>query len=282
MLDDGEFRVALSFAQMAAILTQESLSPAEILSNRIFGSLRLVGGIVELAGSAVLCAVPEPTMITKVGCVAMGVHASDQLSAGTTQMITGKETNSFAFKAGSSVAEAIGATRATGQIIGLATEFAVPLSTASMYNAFRVSSVRAGRISVITSEKPLQASKKLGGGHTVFKHVGKDLDYLKTRFASKKVHISSTFYDLATAEWAVSQALQRNRLKILTHSKIKYLLRTREDPYTFHVKLEKAIGWGITRKDQSNAITMSNVTVVIKFVEYNRMPYYIVSAFPSL
>ncbi|WP_236066440.1 RNase A-like domain-containing protein [Pseudomonas alliivorans] len=155
-------------------------------------------------------------------------------------MITGKETNSFAFKAGSSVAEAIGATRATGQIIGLATEFAVPLSTASMYNAFRVSSVRAGRISVITSEKPLQASKKLGGGHTIFKHVGKDLDYLKTRF------------------------------------------RTREDPYTFHVKLEKAIGWGITRKDQSNAITMSNVTVVIKFVEYNRMPYYIVSAFPSL
>ncbi|MCF5708199.1 hypothetical protein GIV19_12980 [Pseudomonas syringae] len=282
MFDDGEFRVALSFAQMAAILTQESLSPAEILSNRIFGSLRLVGGIVELAGSAILCAVPEPTMVTKVGCIAMGVHASDQLSAGTTQIITGKETNSFAFKAGSSAAEAIGATRATGQIIGLATEFAVPLSTASMYNAFRVSSIRAGRISVITSEKPLQASKKLGGGHTIFKHVGKNLDYLIARFASKKVYVASTFYDLATAEWAVSQALQRNRLKILIHSKIKYLLRTREDPYTFHVKLEKAIGWGITRKDQSNAITMSNLTVVIKFVEYNHMPYYIVSAFPSL
>lgn len=65
MAEDGQFRVVLSFAQMAAILTQESLSPAEIMSNRIFGSLRLVGGIVELAGSGVLCAVPEPTMITK-------------------------------------------------------------------------------------------------------------------------------------------------------------------------------------------------------------------------
>ena len=31
MADDGAFRVALSFAQMAAILTQESLTPAEII-----------------------------------------------------------------------------------------------------------------------------------------------------------------------------------------------------------------------------------------------------------
>ncbi|WP_267874350.1 MULTISPECIES: RNase A-like domain-containing protein [Pseudomonas] len=213
MADDGEFSVALSFAQMAAILTQESLSPAEIMSNRIFGSLRLVGGIVELAGSGVLCAVPDPTMISKVGCIAMGVHASDQLSAGATQLFTGKETDSFSFKAGESVAEALGASKATGQVIGLATEFAVPLSTASLYNAFRVSSVRAGRISVVTSEKPLQASKSLGGGHAMRKHVGKDINFLTSRFASKKVGISSTFYDLQIAERAVSQALQRNRLK---------------------------------------------------------------------
>lgn len=152
MRDDGEFRVALSFAQMAAILTQESLSPAEVMSNRIFGSLRLVGGIVELAGSGVLCAIPEPTMISKLGCVAMGVHASDQLSAGMTQLVTGKETDSFSFKAGASVAQSLGASHATGQVIGLATEFAVPLSTASMYNAFRVSSVHAGRMTVVTSE----------------------------------------------------------------------------------------------------------------------------------
>lgn len=282
MFDDGEFSVALSFAQMAAILTRESLSPAEILSNRIYGSLRLVGGIVELAGAGVLCAAPDPTMITKVGCVAMGVQASDQLAAGATQLLTGEETNSYAFKAGSTAAEALGASRSTGQIIGLATEFVVPLSTASLYNAFRVSSVRAGRVTVITSEKPLQASKSLGGGHTIFKHVGKNIDYLKSRFASKRVHVSSTFYDLETAEWAVSQALQRNRLKIQVHSKIRYLLRTREDPFTFKVQLEKPIGWGVTRSEQSKVVVMSNVTIVIKFVEYNYMPYFIVSAFPCL
>ncbi|MEN4750785.1 RNase A-like domain-containing protein [Pseudomonas sp. Ps21-P2] len=195
------------------------------MSNRIFGSLRLVGGIIELAGSGVLCALPEPSMISKVGCVAMGIHASDQLAAASNQIVTGQETNSYAFKAGANAAEALGASRSTGQVIGLAAEFAVPLTTASLYNAFRVSSVRAGRISVTTSEKPLQAAKKLGGGHTIFKHVGKDIEYLKARFASKRVVVSSTFYDLETAEWAVSQTIKRNRLRVLMQSKARLVLK---------------------------------------------------------
>ncbi|MEX6663647.1 RNase A-like domain-containing protein [Pseudomonas sp. W2-17] len=278
--DDGDFRVALSFAQMSAILTQESLSPAEIMSNRIFGSLRLVGGIIELAGSGVLCALPEPTMISKVGCVAMGVHASDQLAAASNQIVTGQETNSYAFKAGANTAEALGASRSTGQVIGLATEFAVPLTTASLYNAFRVSSVRAGRISVATSEKPLQASKKLGGGHTIFKHVGKDIEYLKTRFVSKKVVVSSTFYDFETAEWVVSQAIKKNRLRILMQSKARLVLK--EKQYDIFATLEKPIGWGVRREAPNVAIEMSKVTVRIKFVEYNHMPYFIITAFPTL
>jgi hypothetical protein len=280
MSDDGSFRVVLNFAQMAAVLTHESLTPAEIMSNRIFGSLRLVGGVIELAGSGVLCALPEPTMISKVGCVAMGVHASDQLAAASNQIVTGQETNSYAFKAGATAAEALGASRSTGQVIGLATEFAVPLTTASLYNAFRVSSVRAGRISVATSEKPLQASKNLGGGHTIFKHVGKDIEYLKTRFASKKVVVSSTFYDLETAEWAVSQAIKRNRLRVLMQSKARLVLK--EKQYDIFTTLEKPIGWGVRREAPNVAIEMSNVTVRIKFVEYNHMPYFIITAFPTL
>ncbi|WP_423814819.1 RNase A-like domain-containing protein [Pseudomonas viridiflava] len=46
-----------------------------------------------------------------------------------------------------------------------------------------------------------------------------------SRFASKKVNVSSTFYDLEMAEWAVSQALRRNRLKILLQSKARLLLK---------------------------------------------------------
>lgn len=156
---DEEFRVVLSYAQMAAILEHQSLSAAEIASNRIFGGLRVVGGIIELAGAGVLCALPEPTMISKMGCVAMGVHASDQLAAGTAQLLSGETTASYAYRSGQAIAAGLGASPATGQVIGLAGEFAVPLSTASLYAAFRVSSVQAGRMRLNVSERPLHVPK---------------------------------------------------------------------------------------------------------------------------
>ena len=125
MPDQEEFRVVLSYAQMAAILEHESLSETEIRSNRIIGSLRLVGGIVELAGAGVLCKAPEP-FFTKIGCVAVGVHGSDQASAGMHQLVTGRATDSYAFKIGASAAGGMGASPTTARLVGLATEFAVP------------------------------------------------------------------------------------------------------------------------------------------------------------
>lgn len=278
MYKTEDFRVTLSFAQMAAIMNQDSLSAPEIKYNRIIGSLRLVGGIVELAGAGVLCALPEPTLISKAGCVAMGVHASDQLSAASTQILTGKQTDSLAFKGGASVAKSFGASNDAGQVIGLAMEFAVPLSTASLYNAFRVSSVRAGRMTVVTSEIPLHAPKKLGGGHTIAKHVGKALEFLQQRLASRKVHIASTFPDLATAELAVSQAIHENKLKILMYSKVKFLLKRPQ--VEFITDLNRVIGWGITKNAPNEVIEMSKVHVIIKLTDYNHMPYFIITAFP--
>jgi hypothetical protein len=278
MYKTDDFRVTLSFAQMAAIMNQDSLSAPEIKYNRIIGSLRLVGGIVELAGAGVLCALPEPTLISKAGCVAMGVHASDQLSAASTQILTGQQTDSLAFKGGASVAKSFGASKDAGQVIGLAMEFAVPLSTASLYNAFRVSSVRAGRMTVVTSEIPLHAPKKLGGGHTIAKHVGKALEFLQQRLASRKVHIASTFHDLATAELAVSQAIHENKLKILMYSKVKFLLKRPQ--VEFITDLNRVIGWGITKNAPNEVIEMSKVHVIIKLTDYNHMPYFIITAFP--
>lgn len=279
MSDDGSFRVVLNFAQMAAVLTHESLTPAEIMSNRIFGSLRLVGGIVELAGSGVLCALPEPTMISKVGCVAMGVHAADQLAAASNQIITGQETNSYAFRAGATAAEALGASRSTGQVIGLATEFVVPLTTASMYNAFRVSTIRAGRMAVAVSEQPLHAAKKSVGGHTLRDHYQKDIAGLQKRLRKvKNAKAMTTFDSIQMAEWAVSQALRTNKLRIVMYSKLKFL-RTR-NRLTLVSELNTDIGWGIMRGAQSMPVKMTKVRVVIEFAEYNHMPAYIVTAFP--
>ncbi|WP_232917024.1 RNase A-like domain-containing protein [Pseudomonas viridiflava] len=279
MSDDGSFRVVLNFAQMAAILTHESLTPAEIMSNRIFGSLRLVGGIIELAGSGVLCALPEPTMISKVGCVAMGVHASDQLSAASTQIVTGQQTDSYAFKAGATAAEALGASRTTGQVIGLATEFVVPLTTASMYNAFRVSSVRAGRMSIAVSEMPLHAPKKGMGGHTLRDHYQKDISDLQKRLRKvRTAQAMTTFENIEIAEWAVSQALKTNKLKIIMFSKLKFL-RTK-NRLTLVSELNTDIGWGIMRSAQTTPVRMTKVRVVIEFSEFNHMPAYIVTALP--
>lgn len=128
--------------------------------------------------------------------------------------------------------------------------------------------------------KPLNAPNKLGGGHTIFKHVGKTIEYLISRFASKKVNVSSTFYDLEMAEWAVSQALRKNRLKILLQSKARLLLKDKR--YEFSTVLERPVGWGITRANPDKPIEMVKVTIIIKFAEYNHMPYFIVSAFPSI
>lgn len=279
MSDDGSFRVVLSFAQMAAVLTHESLTPAEIMSNRIFGSLRLVGGIVELAGSGVLCALPEPTMISKVGCVAMGVHAADQLAAASNQIITGQETNSYAFRAGATAAEALGASRSSGQVIGLATEFVVPLTTASIYNAFRVSSVRAGRITIAASEQPLHIPNNSVGGHTQKFHLNKDISGLQRRLRRvRSAQVMSTFESIDIAEWAVSQVLKANRLRIIMYSKSQFFRKSNRLVLDFDTRQD--IGWGILRSAINEPLRMTKVRVIVEFVEYNHMPRYILTSFP--
>ncbi|MFK3969663.1 RNase A-like domain-containing protein [Pseudomonas sp. NPDC087358] len=281
MPEQDDFRVMLSYAQMAAILEHESLSETEIRSNRIFGSLRLLGGIVELAGSTVLCALPEPTMISKVGCIAMGVHASDQLAAATNQLVTGRATDSYAFKAGASASEVMGASRATGRVIGLATEFLVPLTTASLYNAARVSSVRAGRMTVVVSEVRLHAPSNGPGGHTIRFHVSKDIVALQKRMKRKrKADVMSTFSSIEQAEWAVSQALRAHRYKVLAYSKVS-LLRT-NNRVVLKMSFADDIGWGITRAAPDTPVGMKSVLVVVEFTEFNYMPAYIVSAYPIL
>lgn len=48
--EDG-VRVILSPVQLAALLSDKSVSEGETLSNRLYGGLGLAGGIVELFGA---------------------------------------------------------------------------------------------------------------------------------------------------------------------------------------------------------------------------------------
>nr|WP_306714784.1 hypothetical protein [Burkholderia dolosa] len=45
---DGEVRIVLSAAQLAAVLKRQTISPGEMLSNRLWGGLQVVGGVLNL------------------------------------------------------------------------------------------------------------------------------------------------------------------------------------------------------------------------------------------
>ncbi|EDZ99006.1 conserved hypothetical protein [Burkholderia sp. H160] len=86
--DSDGVRVVLSAPQLAAALTRKSITHGEMLSNRLWGGLQLVGGVLEMVGAGALCVVPDPTMVSKAGCVVFGVHGSDTGAAGLRQLWT--------------------------------------------------------------------------------------------------------------------------------------------------------------------------------------------------
>lgn len=79
MEEEQGLRIALSPVQLAAVLSDRSVSEGESASNRISGGLGLAGGVVEMFGAGALCVVPEPTMLTKAGCVFVGTHGLDTI-----------------------------------------------------------------------------------------------------------------------------------------------------------------------------------------------------------
>ncbi|NIF77980.1 hypothetical protein F3J20_11320 [Paraburkholderia sp. Cy-641] len=90
--DSSGVSVVLSAPQLAAVLARQSISQAEMLSNRLWGGLQIVGGALEMVGAGALCVLPEPTMASKAGCIVFGVHDSDTAAAGLRQAWTGQDT----------------------------------------------------------------------------------------------------------------------------------------------------------------------------------------------
>lgn len=78
-MDDG-IKIVISPVQLAAVLTDSSVTDGETLSNRLYGGLGLVMGTLELAGASALCMVPEPTGLTKAACVVIGAHSMDSIN----------------------------------------------------------------------------------------------------------------------------------------------------------------------------------------------------------
>lgn len=81
--------IALSPVQLAAILTNSSISEGETFSNRLWGGVGVVGGLLEMGLAGGMCLLPEPTALSKVGCVVVGTHGIDVLSSSFNQVLTG-------------------------------------------------------------------------------------------------------------------------------------------------------------------------------------------------
>ncbi|NUX51934.1 RNase A-like domain-containing protein [Paraburkholderia youngii] len=270
--DSDGVRVVLSAPQLAAVLSRQSINPTEMFSNRLWGGLQVVGGVLEMVGAAALCVLPEPTMASKTGCVVFGLHGSDTVSAGVRQIWTGQDTATLIQQGTTKLAEAMKASPDMANSIGLSVDMIVPFGFAGSIKAARVASVQMGRINLQMHEA--RAVNPGLGGHTILKHVAKDEAWLRERLRREpQKRVVSSFRSLQVAELAISDVMNSNILRIQSWAKSP---RNRI-PLTLVKKVPGDIGYGITRK--TNELTkMNEVTVVLKFQEYNNMPYYILTA----
>ncbi|MBY4832350.1 RNase A-like domain-containing protein [Burkholderia dolosa] len=270
---DGEVRIVLSAAQLAAVLKRQTISPGEMLSNRLWGGLQVVGGVLEMTGAAALCTAPEPTGLTKLGCVAFGVHGADTAAAGLKQIWTGRQTSALLQHGVSKLVDAAKAPPEMADHVGLSLDLAVPFGLSGAIKAIRASSITAGRIDLIRHEAT--AVNPRLGGHTIAKHVGKTEEQLKKRLMLEPhLRFASSFIDLQTAERAISEVMRAQALQIERWASSA----TRNSTLRIIGDVGHTVGYTLAR----GAGTVSNSTkimIITKMTAYNEMPYFILTAF---
>jgi len=105
----------------------------------------------------------------------------------------------------------------------------------------------------------LMAHEGINGSHTIAKHVGKSLSYLKRRLATEFERDDvSTFLSRAEAENSISEALEAH------HAKIALWLRTTgKEGLRINHKLERPVGLILSR-DTMRAIEGSGIRVILR------------------
>ncbi|MBP2168351.1 hypothetical protein J2125_001543 [Erwinia toletana] len=269
MNENEGLTLAVSPVQMAAILHKKTVSEGETWSNRLWGGLGVVGGVVESFGAGALCVVPEPTMITKAGCVVVGAHSLDTIRTSLNQVITGRESQTATAELAKLAAEQLGADAATAYKVGVTVDLLVPLAFASAAGAARIASVYSGRIRLAEHE---------GGalGHTISRHVGQTSEQLIARLTAPSAPTrASTFLNTRHAELLISEVLTLKRFQI--ENALKYMRpgsRLRLE-HRFYFSVGRYIEKGTTAVKKAYG-----VRVIIEAKQYGNKTYYIVTAYP--
>ncbi|ADG16538.1 conserved hypothetical protein [Paraburkholderia atlantica] len=269
-VDNAEgVKVVLSAPQLAAVLSRQSISHTEMLSNRLWGGLQVVGGVLEMVGAGALCVLPEPTMASKAGCVVFGVHGSDSAAAGLRQVWTGRDTATLTQRGTTKLAEAMQASPDIANNIGLSLDIAVPFGFAGSIRAARAARVTMGRIYLNMHEA--KAGSRIGG-HTLLKHVGRTEAQLRERLRLEPERkVVSSFVNLEEAEWAISETMRANASQIQAWTKAPNRV------LTLRRNVGRKVGYALVRKTD-RLVDSSKVEVVLKYGTYNGMPYYILTA----
>lgn len=262
-------KIVLSPVQLSAILRRQSIDEGSTISNRLWGGLAVAGGVVEMLGAGVLCIVPEPTMLSKAGCVVVGAHSMDTISTSFRQVLTGQTVRTATAQLSALTAEKLGASKATAYNIGLTVDLVVPIAFAGAAGAARVGAVYAGRIRLLDQE-----GSRLG--HTLSRHVGLNKQALLARLSSENMPHASTFTSRTSAELLISEVLSVKRFQI--EGWLKVAIPNRSYAYTH--RFSRPTGYYISR-GSTEMKTAYNVRVVLKPVTHNGKPYYILTAFPT-
>jgi hypothetical protein len=249
----------MSPVQLAAVLSDKTVTEAETLQNRLLGGLGVAMSTVELAGATILCAAPDPTTLTKAACIVVGAHGLDSLNAALDQTLTGHDTRTAAYQLAVDTARRFGADEKTAINIGLTVDIAVPIAFGLALGAVRVASVRIGRIRLM-------------------EHVGLNEADLRTRLRNRPtLSGSSTFYNKHLAEDAISRALKFNAPYITNWAKTARA----SSKLNIDFFAGREVGFGI-ESATGPVIKTYKMRVVLELQMYNGKPYYVLTAFPIL
>ena len=272
---DNGFSIAMTPVQLAAVMSDQNVS----IGNRIWGGVGFLGGVLELASATALCLVPEPTGLTKAGCIIVGAHSMDTISSSAYQVYSGRITESMTARAASGVATQLGADEATAKQIGIAVDVVLPFPVAG---AARVASVRMGQFKIMSHE----AVKGFrSGGHTLKKHTGKSLNDLSNKIdhglKSGTMDVkgfASSFPSIEVAEKAVSQTLKANRKVIRSWAK-STPASGKDRLLRIEYTSKNSIGIVVSAASKQASET-NKLRVILLKEEYNKKPYYVLTAYP--
>ena len=113
------------------------------------------------------------------------------------------------------------------------------------------------------------------GGHTISRHVGKDISYLLGRFP--KLRAASTFTNLSVAELSATEWF-----KIFLQEFTGWYNDTNraEIKFSREVDITQDVGTYVKRDDPNNILSAKKINLIMKVEQFNGMPHFILTAFP--